>query len=102
MGARALRATQVMRCGTSIGANAEEAQEAQTKADFIAKMSIARKEARETIWWLKLAVKVPVVKAAEITWEQDEAEQLLKMLTSAILTARSSSRRSPGQALPNP
>jgi four helix bundle protein len=38
-----------VRCGTSIGANAEEAQEGQTKKDFIAKMAIARKEARETI-----------------------------------------------------
>jgi four helix bundle protein len=37
-----------MRCATSIGSNVEEAQEAQTKADFIAKMSISRKEARET------------------------------------------------------
>jgi four helix bundle protein len=41
-------ASQVIRCGTSIGANAEESQEAQSKADFIAKLSVSRKEARET------------------------------------------------------
>ena len=49
-------ASQLMRSATSIGSNAEEAQEAQTKADFIAKMSISRKEARETTWWLRLTV----------------------------------------------
>ena len=41
-------AKQLIRCGTSIGANAEEAQEGQTKPDFVAKMCVARKEARET------------------------------------------------------
>jgi four helix bundle protein len=41
-------ATELMACGTSIGANAEEAQDGQTKPDFIAKLSISRKEARET------------------------------------------------------
>jgi four helix bundle protein len=41
-------ASQLMRCGTSIGSNAEEAQEGQTKRDFVAKLSVSRKEARET------------------------------------------------------
>jgi len=45
---------QILRSGTSIGANIEEAQAAQTKRDFIAKMSIAAKEARETNYWLNL------------------------------------------------
>jgi len=47
-------ANQLLRSGTSIGANVEEAQAGQSKADFIAKMSIARKEARETHYWLRL------------------------------------------------
>jgi four helix bundle protein len=80
-------ASQLMRSGTSIGANAEEAQEGQSKADFIAKMSIARKEARETRWWLRLAVKSNVVSVTEIEWELDEINQLLAMIRSAILTA---------------
>jgi hypothetical protein len=50
-----------MRCGTSIGSNAEEAQEGQSKADFIAKLSISRREARETSYWLRLAVKNVIV-----------------------------------------
>jgi four helix bundle protein len=87
-------ATQVMRCGTSVGANAEEAEEAQTKADFIAKLSVSRKECRETGYWLRLAVTHPVVKPHEIDGELDEARQLLAMIRSAIKTARSSGRRS--------
>ena len=45
---------QVLRSGTSIGANVQESQAAQSKADFISKMSIASKEARETKYWLRL------------------------------------------------
>src|SRR5262249_26149360 len=45
-------ASELMRSGTSIGANAEEAQEGQSKADFIAKMCVSRKEARESGFWL--------------------------------------------------
>lgn len=47
---------QLLRSATSIGANVEEANAAQTKKDFIMKMSIASKEARETRYWLRLAV----------------------------------------------
>ncbi len=45
---------QILRSGTSIGANVEESQAAQSKRDFISKLSIANKEARETLYWLKL------------------------------------------------
>ena len=82
-----------MRCGTSVGANAEEAEEAQTKADFIAKLSISRKEARESSYWLRLAVKNQIVRSGEIEWELSEARQLLSMIRSAILTGRSSPDR---------
>ena len=82
-----------MGCGTSIGSNAEEAQEGQTKADFIAKMSISQKEARETRWWLRLALKNELVTPKEIGWELSEANQLLAMIRSAIRTARSSPNR---------
>jgi four helix bundle protein len=82
-----------MRCGTSVGSNAEEAQEGQSKADFIAKLSISSKEARETRWWLRVAVKTKKVKPDEVSWELSEINQLMKMLGSAILTARSSPSR---------
>lgn len=86
-------ASQLMRCGTSIGSNAEEAQEAQTKPDFIARLSVSRKEARETVFWLKLAVAANVVTREETEWVADEANQLLAMVRAAIRTARSSSSR---------
>ena len=82
-----------MDCGTSVGANAEEAEEGQSKPDFIAKLSISRKEARESSYWLRLAVKNDIVSAEEVKWELSEAKQLLAMIRSAILTARSSPER---------
>jgi four helix bundle protein len=75
-------ANQLIRCGTSIGSNAEEAQEGQSKADFIARLSISRKEARETSYWLRLAVQNEIVRPDEITWELNEARQLLAMIRS--------------------
>ena len=91
-------ANQLIRCGTSIGSNAEEAQEGQSKADFIAKLSISRKEARETTYWLRLAVKNEIAGPDEIKWELNEARQLLAMIRSAILTARASESR--GSSVP--
>ena len=89
-------ASQLMRSATWIGSNAEEAQEGQTKADFIAKMSISRKEARESTWWLRLIVKNGTAALKDVEWELSEAQQLLTMIRSAILTARASSRRGEG------
>ena len=84
---------QVFRSGTSIGANAEEAQEGQTKADYIAKMSVSSKEARESHWWLRLSVAAGVAKREEVEWELGEADELRMMLRAAIRTARSSQDR---------
>jgi four helix bundle protein len=86
-------AGQLIRCGTSIGANAEEAQEGQTKPDFIAKMCVSRKEAREAIWWLRLPLQTGIVKPEEVGWELSEAKQLLAMTKAAVKTARSSPSR---------
>ena len=88
-------AWQLAKCGTSIGANAEEAQEGQTKADFIAKMSVSRKEAREAAYWLRLAVATGAASADETAWAIGECAHLLTMLRSAIRTAQASPRRHP-------
>jgi four helix bundle protein len=82
-----------MRCGTSIGSNAEEAQDGQTKPDFVAKLAVSRKESRETLYWLRLAVRVEIVTDEEVTWELDEAMQLRSMIISAIKTAQESPTR---------
>jgi four helix bundle protein len=84
---------QLLKCGPSIGANAEEAQEGQTKPDDVAKMSISRKESRETRYWLRLAVHTGVVTAAEVKWELREVNELRLMIIAAIRTAQSSEDR---------
>jgi four helix bundle protein len=86
-------ADQLFDCGTSIGANAEEAEGAQTKPDFIAKLAISRKESRESIYWLRLAIAAGLTAAEEVAWELDEASQLKAMITQAIRTAQSSPSR---------
>src|SRR6187431_2922715 len=86
-------ASQLIKCGTSIGANAEEAQEGQTKPDYIAKMAVSRKESRETRYWLRLAAASEVATQEEIAWELEESNQLLTMIRKAIRTAQSSTSR---------
>lgn len=85
--------TQLLECGTSIGANAEEAQDGQTKPDFIAKMAVSRKESRESLYWLRLAVGSGVATRDELAWEIREAGELRAMIVSAIKTAQSSPSR---------
>src|SRR5688500_3786866 len=86
-------AHQLILCATAVGANTEEAQEGQSKADYIAKMSISSKEARESAWWLRLAIAASCVQQAEVEWELREADELRFMIRAAIRTARSSSDR---------
>jgi len=86
-------AQQLLESGTSIGANAEEAQEGQTKPDYIAKMAISRKESRETLYWLRLTVACGLATHDQVKWEIEETEQLRKMIRAAIITAQSSPTR---------
>lgn len=69
-------ASELMRCGSSVGANAEEAQDGQTKADFNAKLAISRKESRESRYWLRVAIRLKKVTKEEIAWELNEAGEL--------------------------
>ena len=79
---------QLLRSGTAIGALSEEAVGAQSDADFINKLSIAYKEARETLYWLKL------LKATEYLTEKQfesiyiDGEELIKILTSILKTSK--------------
>src|SRR4051812_34592142 len=79
--------------GTSIGANAEEAQEAQTEPDFIARLSVSRKEARETQYWLRMSVQAGIATTDELGWAIKEIGEIRAMLIAAIRTARPSSAR---------
>ncbi|MCG3131972.1 MAG: hypothetical protein FLDDKLPJ_02782 [Phycisphaerae bacterium] len=81
-------ARQVLRSGTSIGANVEEAQAASSKKEFVRRINIARAEARETLYWLRLIGKagiVPMVRLREILKEADE---IVRVLTAIEKSAR--------------
>ena len=81
---------QLLRCGTSIGANVNEAISAQSKKDFISKMSIANKEARETKYWIELLIETCYLKKDENYVEtlHNEIEEIIKILTSIIKTSQ--------------
>ena len=81
-------ANQLLRSGTSIGANVEEAQAGQSKADFIAKMSIARKEARETHYWLRLLKESGIVSDAQLSEIITEADEIIRILTAIVKTSQ--------------
>jgi four helix bundle protein len=86
-------ASELIRSGTSIGANAEEAQDGQTKPDYIAKMSVSRKESRETLYWLRLALHAKIVSQEDVAWELKEASEIRRMIVAAIKTAQSNPSR---------
>ena len=75
---------QLLRSGTSIGANVEEGQAGQSRADFISKYSIACKEARETHYWLRLLAASEVVPAPKLQSLIEETNQLIAILTTII------------------
>lgn len=77
-------ARQLLRSGTSIGANVEEGHGSQSQADFTAKYSIACKEARETHYWLRLLIAADVVTEDRLTELLDESNQLIAILTSIV------------------
>jgi len=81
-------ANQLLRSGTSIGANTEEAQAGQSRADFISKISIACKEARETQYWLRLLGAAEVVPASRLTELTDESNQLVAILTTIVKNSK--------------
>ena len=78
---------QLLRSGTSIGANVEEALAGQTKKDFIAKMSIASKESRETSYWLRLLQASNLV---NLTYEKylSEINEIINILTAIVKTSQ--------------
>lgn len=79
---------QLLRSATSIGANIEEAQGGQSRPDFISKMSIALKEARETQYWLRLLVATELFPASKLTPLQQESTELVAIFTTIVKNAR--------------
>jgi len=84
---------QLLRSGTSIGANVEEGQGSQSRADFIAKYSIACKEARETHYWLRLMAATEIRPQPQLSELLEEAHQLVAILTAIIKKCRANNER---------
>lgn len=78
---------QLLRCGTSIGANIAEAQRGQSKPDFISKMSIALKEASETEYWLQLLFLTEYLTQQQFESLSANLKEILRMLTAICKSA---------------
>ena len=81
---------QLVRSGTSIGANLEEAQSGETRSDFIHKNAIALKEARETRYWLRLLLASGFAPNSTTRGLQKECEEIMKVLGAIIVSAKGS------------
>ncbi|MDL2141299.1 MULTISPECIES: four helix bundle protein [Flavobacterium] len=79
---------QMLRAGTSIGANVRESEHAQSKADFIHKLSISLKEANETEYWLDLLYETKYLSDIEFQNIKPKISELLRLLTSIIKTSK--------------
>ena len=75
---------QILRCGTSIGANAMESRSAQSEADFLNKLQIALKEADETSYWLQLFLRVDYITQEQFNSLDSELQEIIKILVTII------------------
>lgn len=84
---------QVLRSATSVGANISEAQNAESKQDFIHKLSISQKEAGETLYWIRLLNETKLIKQKEFEILFIKCVELLKILSSTLITLKSRIRK---------
>ena len=80
---------QILRCGTSIGANIEESIGGQSDKDFLSKLEIAFKEARETAYWVRLLAATEYITQEQADSLMSDTEELKKILAKIILTVKS-------------
>ncbi|RGV50657.1 four helix bundle protein [Bacteroides intestinalis] len=81
---------QMLRSGTSIGANVREALNEESKSDFVHKLGIAQKEADETMYWLELLNETEFLKPHEFESMSADCIELIKLLRSIVITAKAS------------
>ena len=86
-------ADQIQRSGTAIGANHREATFSESDSDFIHKLQIAQKECGETIYWLELLKATEYISEEQFTSLYADAEEIMRMLTSSIMTTRKRLRK---------
>ncbi|WPC12037.1 four helix bundle protein [Riemerella anatipestifer] len=80
---------QILRSGTSVGAMVREAEHAQSKADFINKLSVAQKEINETIYWLELLHSTQYLSTELFKSLNTDAIEIIKLVTSILKTTKS-------------
>ena len=87
-GASWILGKQYLRAASSVGANIEEAQSAETRADFVHKYGIAQKEAKESLYWLRLLAESGIVSAKRLAPLMRETEELFAVTTAIIVKAK--------------
>lgn len=80
---------QLLRSGTSVGANYRAASRAKSKADFIAKMGIVEEECDESLYWMEMLVEADLVDSERLAELMKEGDEILSMVVASIRTARS-------------
>ncbi len=88
-GAPRTLSNQLLRSGTSIDANLQESKGGQSRADFLSKVSIAHKEARETHYWIRLIIASGILPEPQLAPLLDEADQLVAILTTIVKKVKS-------------
>jgi four helix bundle protein len=91
---------QILRSGTSVGANYRAACRSKSTADMIHKLSIVEEEADETIYWLELLRESKIAPSTKLGWLLKETDELVAMTVASIRTLRA--RKQGGSQLPNP
>ncbi|MGB5770388.1 MAG: four helix bundle protein [Crocosphaera sp.] len=86
-------ARQLIRSGTSIGANVEESQAAQSTADFISKLKISLKEGRETRYWLRVLIASELVPESRISSLLNECNELINIIGSIIVKTQQNQKK---------
>ena len=80
---------QYLRAPTSVGANIEEAQASESRADFVHKVGIAQKEARESLFWLQLLADSHIISNSRLKPLTKETEELIAVVTAIVLSTKS-------------
>jgi four helix bundle protein len=93
---------QLLRAGTSVGANYRAACRARTQAEFIAKLGIVEEEADETIYWMELLIDAGIMPKVKLSALMTEANEILSIVVASINTARGGARRSKTSERGNP
>lgn len=83
-------ASQLVKAGTSIGANFVESQDASSTKDFVQKLSISLREARETWYWLNVIEKAKLLSSVEIEKELEECDQIIAIFVKSVKSAKKS------------